>query len=310
MCGPGVTDRVEGHLRPESLNAGVVGLEPDAPWPGVKGEHLAGRGSPDSGAAECADDEEIADRHVAGACRRRHDEPAESARNRDQPCAVLRIDFGKEQVEATVVELAVKIRQVPVCLREVVAVELTEVLQNGAVRAVDGDQLDRPRRWMGWERGSGHRRSVALCKESPKCCVPIRVSSRQFAGGALMSCAHRRRPTRSIQRGHCPISRRRTGTLLGEARRPPVGSPAMNLMATEPHEHVVPIADQTWGLEDDRRAQTHRLTPDCACGPFAYLRLVDGRPAGTEYRHNSFAALPVDEEALEAAQRPRSDPQQ
>jgi len=130
---------------------------------------------------------------------------------RPQPCAVLRIDFGKEQVEATVVELAVKIRQVPVCLREVVAVELTEVLQNGAVRAVDGDQLDRPRRWMGWERGSGHGRSVALCKESPKCCVPIRVSSRQFAGGALMCCAHRRRSTRSIQRGHCPISRTPTG---------------------------------------------------------------------------------------------------
>lgn len=84
----------------------------------------------------------------------------------------------------------------------------------------------------------------------------------------------------------------------------------MNLTATEPHEHVVPISDQAWGLEDGRQAQTHRLTPDCACRPFAYLRLVDGRPAGTEYRHNSFAALPVDEEALEAAQRSHSDPQQ
>ena len=150
--------------RPKLLNAGVVGLEPDAPWAGVKGEHLAGRGSPDTGAAECADDEEIADRHVTGACRRSHDEPAERALNRDQPCTVLRIDLGKEQVKATVVERAVKIRQVPVCLREVVAVELTEVLQDRAVRAVDGDQLDRPCRGMGWERGSGHGRSVALCR--------------------------------------------------------------------------------------------------------------------------------------------------
>jgi len=81
----------------------------------------------------------------------------------------------------------------------------------------------------------------------------------------------------------------------------------MNLTATEPHEHVVPISDQAWGLEDGGQAQTHRLRPDCACEPFAYLRVVDGRPAGTEYRHNSFAALPVDEEALEAAQRPASD---
>jgi len=81
----------------------------------------------------------------------------------------------------------------------------------------------------------------------------------------------------------------------------------MDLTATQPHEHVVPISDEAWGIEDDRQAQTHRLTPDCACEPFAYLRLVDGRTVGTEYRHNSFAALPVDEEALEAAQRSSSD---
>lgn len=83
----------------------------------------------------------------------------------------------------------------------------------------------------------------------------------------------------------------------------------MELTATEPHEHVVPIADQAWGIGDDRQAQTHRLAPDCDCQPFAYLRFVDGSPTGTEYRHNSFAALPVDEEALEAAQRRQSDPQ-
>ncbi len=76
----------------------------------------------------------------------------------------------------------------------------------------------------------------------------------------------------------------------------------MDLTATEPHEHVVPLSDQAWGIEDDNQSQTHRLTPDCACAPFAYLRLVDGRPTGTEYRHNSSTALPVDEEALEAAQ--------
>ena len=84
----------------------------------------------------------------------------------------------------------------------------------------------------------------------------------------------------------------------------------MDLSATEPHEHVVPVSDQAWGIEDHRQAQTHRLSPDCACQPFAYLRVVDGRASGTEYRHNSFAALPVDEEALEAAQRPHDDPQE
>lgn len=84
----------------------------------------------------------------------------------------------------------------------------------------------------------------------------------------------------------------------------------MELTAIEPHEHVVPISDRAWGIEDDRQAQTHRLTPDCDCGPFGYLRFVGGRASGTEYRHNSFAALPVDEEALEAAQRPHSDPPQ
>ena len=84
----------------------------------------------------------------------------------------------------------------------------------------------------------------------------------------------------------------------------------MELTTAQPHEHLVPLSDQAWGIDDERQAQTHRLRPDCDCEPFAYLRLLDGRPVGTEYRHNSFAALPVDEEALEAAQRAHVDPQQ
>ena len=80
----------------------------------------------------------------------------------------------------------------------------------------------------------------------------------------------------------------------------------MDLAAVEPQEHVVPISDRRWGIGEADQPQTHLLTPECAYEPFAYLRIVDGRATGTEYRHNSFTALPVDEETLEAAQQAQS----
>lgn len=80
----------------------------------------------------------------------------------------------------------------------------------------------------------------------------------------------------------------------------------MDLVAIEPHEHVVPVSDRRWGIGEADQPQTHVLTADCACEPFAYLRIVDGRATGTEYRHNSFTALPMDEETLEAVQQAQS----
>lgn len=77
----------------------------------------------------------------------------------------------------------------------------------------------------------------------------------------------------------------------------------MDLEVVEPHEHVVPVSDRRWGIDEADQVQTHVLTADCDCEPFAYLRIVDGRATGTEYRHNSFKALPVDEQALEAIQQ-------
>jgi len=58
-------------------------------------------------------------------------------------------------------------------------------------------------------------------------------------------------------------------------------------------EHVVPVDE----------LDQHDLSERCACEPFVYTRLrsVD-EVVGTEVRHNSFAALPVDEEALEQVQ--------
>lgn len=58
-------------------------------------------------------------------------------------------------------------------------------------------------------------------------------------------------------------------------------------------EHVVP-ADEL---------DQHELSEACACEPFVYTRLRSTDDVlGSEVRHNSFDALPVDEEALEQVQ--------
>ena len=57
-------------------------------------------------------------------------------------------------------------------------------------------------------------------------------------------------------------------------------------------QHMVPID------EGD-----HTYTPDCPCKPFGYAVVVDGQVHHYEFRHNSFDALPVDEELLEKVQR-------
>ncbi len=61
-------------------------------------------------------------------------------------------------------------------------------------------------------------------------------------------------------------------------------------------EHVVP-ADEL---------DQHELSDNCSCEPFVYTRLRSADDVlGTEVRHNSFEALPVDEEALEEMQAER-----
>lgn len=61
-------------------------------------------------------------------------------------------------------------------------------------------------------------------------------------------------------------------------------------------EHVVP-ADEL---------HQHELSDNCTCKPFVYTRLRSADDVlGTEVRHNSFEALPVDEEALEEMQAER-----
>jgi hypothetical protein len=59
---------------------------------------------------------------------------------------VLRIDPGEEPIKPAVVERAVGIGKVPIRLRKVVPIQLTEVLQHSAVRTVDRDEFNR----LGW----------------------------------------------------------------------------------------------------------------------------------------------------------------
>jgi len=59
---------------------------------------------------------------------------------------VLWINTGEEQVEPSIVERAVGIGEVPIRLRQVVPIQLTEVLQDSSLRTVDTDELN----WLGW----------------------------------------------------------------------------------------------------------------------------------------------------------------
>jgi hypothetical protein len=60
-----------------------------------------------------------------------------------------------------------------------------------------------------------------------------------------------------------------------------------------PPAHLVP----------DDELRDHTLSEHCSCKPFVYARLVGATITSYEIRHNSFNALPVDEEALERAQQ-------
>lgn len=51
-----------------------------------------------------------------------------------------------------------------------------------------------------------------------------------------------------------------------------------------PVEHLLPY-----------EAEGHVFEDDCPCEPFTYVRYRDGQPVGTEVRHNSFHALPIDD---------------
>lgn len=61
------------------------------------------------------------------------------------------------------------IGKVPICLRQVVPVQLTEVLQDSAMRTVERDELNR----LGWraqwksQRVCGHRKSLSRCAARP-----------------------------------------------------------------------------------------------------------------------------------------------
>jgi hypothetical protein len=122
--------------------------------PRVHGEDSGRRFSSDSGAAQCPDDEEIADRDAAGVGGRSHHKPANSTRHCDEPCPALRIDPGEEPIKPTVVERAVVIGKVPIRLRKVVPIQLAEVLQHSAVRTVERDEFNR----LGWRARCESRR--------------------------------------------------------------------------------------------------------------------------------------------------------
>jgi hypothetical protein len=85
-----------------------------------------------------------------------HDEPAETARDLDQPGPITRFGPGAKLVQSPVVEGAVRVGQQAVRLGQIVAIELAEVLQHGAVGTADRDQLDRLRRRAGWQRQRVH----------------------------------------------------------------------------------------------------------------------------------------------------------
>jgi len=58
-------------------------------------------------------------------------------------------------------------------------------------------------------------------------------------------------------------------------------------------EHLIPIHEQGMHADDE----------DCSCKPFIYVRRAGNKMiVSREIRHNSFDALPVDEEALERIQ--------
>jgi hypothetical protein len=59
---------------------------------------------------------------------------------------VLRIDPGEEPIKPAVVERPVVIGKVPIRLRKVVPIQLTEVLKHSAVRTVERDEFNR----LGW----------------------------------------------------------------------------------------------------------------------------------------------------------------